>query len=61
MSTKYITALSAWHWSDETAQKTGQTIHEEERKPRDTGLLDASGVKLFAIDVRDPIGFVWPR
>lgn len=33
------------------------TVFEPERGPRDTGLLDANGVKLYASEEREPIGF----
>ena len=35
-----------------------RTVFEAERVPRDTGLLDWTGTKLFAVDEMDRIGFI---
>lgn len=32
-------------------------VHEADAEPRDTGLLDAHGVRIFALLERQPIGF----
>lgn len=34
------------------------SVIERETAPQPTGLLDAQGNRLFAVDERDPIGFV---
>lgn len=36
------------------------TVHEPERAPKPTGLFDARGVPIFAIDDRAPLGFAIP-
>ena len=33
------------------------TVHEGDAEPEDTGLLDASGTKLFRVRDREPIGY----
>lgn len=35
------------------------TVITDEPEPHWTGLYDAHGNKIMAIDARDPIGFVW--
>jgi hypothetical protein len=57
--TRYFTAPRA-DWDDDAKalDHLARTVHEPEPKPRDTGLLDAAGKKLWAMDDRQPIGFV---
>jgi hypothetical protein len=51
--------IRAEWWEDaKGSDHLARTVHEAERSPRDTGLVDASGSKIFAMDDRDPIGFV---
>lgn len=39
-------------------ESCARVLIEQERSVRDTGLLDASGGKIFAVDETAPIGFV---
>ncbi|RWX72571.1 hypothetical protein [Mesorhizobium sp. M2A.F.Ca.ET.039.01.1.1] len=57
---RYVTANPAAAWWDEAkaSDYLARTVHEDERKPVATGLLDANGAKLFRVEDRQPIGFV---
>jgi hypothetical protein len=56
---RYVTRPTAQWWEDaKGSDHLARTVHEQDRSPRDTGLLDAGGQKLFAVDAMDPIGFV---
>ena len=57
MPTEPVTAREWWEQAD-GSQYLARTVHEEDGKPVDTGLLDASGKKLFRVEDRLPIGFV---
>jgi hypothetical protein len=35
----------------------GETVFEEEKKPVNTGLVDANGIPLFRVPEVNPIGF----
>lgn len=53
-------ARRAKAWASEEAawqERPTMTVFEPEEAPRDTGLLDANGVRLYASDTREPIGF----
>lgn len=59
---RYVAMLlrprSDWEdWIDDP-QRPNLTVYEPSDEPRDTGLLDASGTPLYAIEVRDRIGFL---
>lgn len=56
--TRYVAMPTVGWWEADAKNYLARTIHEEERQPRDTGLLDANGVKLYAVDDRRRIGFV---
>lgn len=46
------------HWSDDAPLIRDITVYEAEDKPHDTGLLDASGTKLYRVEERIKMGFV---
>ena len=48
----------AWD-SDEGAmtERPSMTVYEPAPEPRDTGLIDAQGVRIYAFEEREPIGF----
>ena len=54
MSYKAIVVTT--YWGEETLHG-GDQIIEEERKPRNTGLVNAYGVPIYDIPDRFPIGF----
>jgi hypothetical protein len=56
---RYVTRPTA-EWFDDAkgSDHLARTVHEADRSPRDTGLVDPAGSKVFAIDQSDPIGFV---
>lgn len=61
MAKRYFTAPHM-RWSAELETECpdigmAHTVHEPEPRVIDTGLLDASGNKIMAIDQMDPIGF----
>lgn len=45
-------------WDADASQSLARTVHEEERQPIRTGLLDHHGNDIYAMDEADPIGFV---
>lgn len=48
----------AWSSAHEVPEdRPNCTVFEVEGAPRDTGIYDASGVKLYAVEDREPIGF----
>ena len=59
--TRYIakpaTADGDW-WDAKATDYLAKTVHVAEDSPRPTGLLDARGNKLFAVDDKPPVGFV---
>lgn len=67
MSKTYIAmpARPAKAWDDwyegRAIDHLPRTVHEADSAPRDTGLLDKDGRKLFAVTTKRPIGFVWTR
>ena len=46
-----------WYEAD-AADSLARTVHEQESTPQPTGIRDANGNELFAIDEREPVGFV---
>lgn len=56
---RYVTqpATSNW-WEAKATDYLTRTVHEEEAKPIDGGLLDASGAKLYKVQDKQPVGFV---
>lgn len=56
----YVTMPTAARWSDwiDAENYLARTVHEQEPERRDTGLLDAAGVKLWRVEEKRPIGFV---
>lgn len=61
---RYVTLrgvpATSW-WDTNAVDYLPRTVHEEDRKPIDTGLLDANGTKLYRVEDREPIGFIRPR
>ncbi|MHB2265672.1 hypothetical protein [Aliihoeflea sp. PC F10.4] len=45
-------------WDAKATDSLASTLHETERKPIDTGLLNASGAKLYRMEDQAPIGFI---
>lgn len=59
MKRRYTTAGIITRWSHADAlDSLARTVHEPDPQTFDTGLLDASGNRLFAIDEMERIGFV---
>lgn len=52
---RYVVRASEW-WEHQE-HRAGLTVHESDREPRWSGLYDAAGNKLFAVDEMEPIGF----
>ncbi len=48
---------SDWYEAD-AVQSLARTVHEADNSPYPTGLFDASGNELYAVDEMEPIGFV---
>lgn len=51
-------------WDDDYPRATDhlpRTVHEQDRLPVPTGLLDKDGRPIFTVEERNPIGFVWPK
>lgn len=46
-----------WEYAGNHTMETNVTVFEKDNHPIPTGLLDANGVELYAVDERDPIGF----
>jgi hypothetical protein len=44
-------------WDDTPVQQPSCTVWEAEREPVDTGLVDPSGIRLYRVEDREPIGF----
>ncbi len=58
----YITRSADINSEPDAERYLARVVHELDPAPRDSGLLDAYGESLFAIDKLDPIGFVrWPK
>lgn len=49
--------VNRWDDWDEDGSARTVTVHEHDDSPRDTGLLDPSGNKLFRIPQKRHIGF----
>ncbi len=47
----------ACSWLDDFPMLPQLAVHELDHSPRDTGLVDASGISIFALSERLPIGF----
>lgn len=47
----------AGEWWEHREHTAANTVYEREREPRWSGLYDAAGVKLFAVNEMEPIGF----
>lgn len=45
-------------WLDDKPFLPALSVYEAEAPPRETGLYDASGQKLYAVEDRQTIGFV---
>lgn len=60
MAIRYVAIPQAgrdW-WEADGSAYLPRTVHESERKPIDTGLLDVNGVELYRVSEPNPIGFV---
>lgn len=57
---RYVAMPNAGEWWDmaRATDYLARTVHEDEPKPVDTGLLDANGVKLYRVEDRQPVGFI---
>lgn len=49
---------SEWVWS-QGLTPTPIQVNEQCSAPRDTGLLDQHGVRIFSVPDRHPVGFLW--
>lgn len=61
MARRYVTrpVLVAYDdWDAVAVDFLARTVHEQDRSPRPTGLLDAHGDEIFAVDEAEPIGFI---
>lgn len=55
---RYVTKAARWHdWIDSETY-LARTVLEPDPTPRETGLLDANGNKLYAVEELDQIGFM---
>lgn len=52
---KYV-PMTGW-WEANASDFIPRHVFADEEKPKDTGLLDSSGVKLFRVPDPKPIGF----
>lgn len=53
---RYVTCAD---WFEVRATDSlARTVHEQESGPKETGLLDANGRKLYAMIETGPIGFI---
>lgn len=54
-------AIRAFVWDDDletmTAADVGTTVHEIDRTPEFTGLVDLHGTPIYRYEERQPIGF----
>lgn len=58
MTRRYVTRPHAWVSATSVPEQLPSvTVWEDEGRPVDTGLLDASGTKLWRVEDREPIGF----
>ena len=62
MAPRYV-PIRAWQpvgeWlADPDRSRLSVDVVIRDDAPRDTGLVDASGTRLYAVEERDPIGFV---
>lgn len=58
MSDRRYVVMREWHEPD-GSNFIPRTVHEAEpQAPRDTGLVDQFGVKLYSMETRQPLGFV---
>lgn len=44
-------------WDDTREVLTATTVHEPERRPVRTGIINAQGVPIFRVEDPNPIGF----
>lgn len=62
MKRRYVTKnwypTGDWEDYDRSASGAAHTVFEPDPSPIPTGLLDASGEPILAVDVMDPIGFI---
>lgn len=61
MATRYVTkpAADAEFWDEANALDClAREVYEADPAPRPTGVLDRSGNELYAINEREPVGFV---
>lgn len=58
---RYVTmpvkADDEW-WDRPNTESLAHIVYEPDPSPRETGLLDSSGNKIFSVDTMEPIGFV---
>lgn len=59
---KYVTAahrprLDGDYYEANASDFLARTVHEQEQEARDTGLLDAHGVRIYSFEEK-PIGFI---
>lgn len=57
---RYISVPNAqWElWDRPATVQSTMTVYEQEDKPTDTGLVDATGTRLYRISERIKIGYV---
>jgi hypothetical protein len=59
MIRRYVTLWSpVGEWTGEPQGSATMDVFERDRSPRPTGLVDAKGRELFAVDERGPVGFL---
>ncbi len=52
---KYTTQPPTAWWHADGKESLARTVHEQEPERKDTGLLDANGVKLWRIEESSPL------
>lgn len=57
---RYVRAPLKSEWDDEPFLPS-LSVFEADATPRKTGLFDKDGIELYAVDDREPIGFVRPK
>lgn len=59
MTRRYVTLWSpVGEWTSEPQGSATMEVFEQDRSPRQTGLLDKHGHEIFAVDDRQPVGFL---
>jgi hypothetical protein len=58
---RYVTKAERVDGEDGDVSYTAGTVFERDDAPRDTGLLDANGNRLYRLEQRAPIGFIQPK